>query len=60
MLNNLESGNSNLPKVDTKLDNQIQFVEFMLESTKHDILVAIKHSLIELKRIKEEQSQKKV
>lgn len=41
------------PKIDTNLDNQIKFVEFMLETNNHDILVAIKKSLVELKDIRE-------
>lgn len=40
------------PKIDTNLDNQIKFVEFMLETNNHEILVAIKNSLIELKDIR--------
>lgn len=40
------------PKIDTNLDNQIKFVEFMLETNNHEILVAIKNSLMELKDIK--------
>lgn len=41
-------------KIDTSLDNQIRFVEFMMENNSHAIIQAIKSSLEELKRIKEE------
>lgn len=41
------------PKIETTLDNQIKFVEFMLENNQHDIINAIKESLLELKEIKE-------
>lgn len=41
------------PKIDTGLDTQIQFMNFMMESNNHEILKAIKQSLEELKSIKE-------
>jgi hypothetical protein len=43
-----------IPKIDPNLDNQIKFVEFMIETQNIEILVAIKNSLLELKKIKEE------
>lgn len=43
------------PKIETTLDNQIKFVEYMLEHNNVEILAAIKHSLLELKKIKEEE-----
>jgi len=41
------------PKIETTLENQIKFVEFMLEVNNVEILVAIKQSLIELQKIRE-------
>ena len=43
-----------IPKIDPNLDNQIKFVEFMIETQNIEILVAIKNSLLELKKIKVE------
>jgi len=43
-----------IPKIDPNLDNQIKFVEFMIETQNIEILVAIKNSLLELKKIKED------
>jgi len=43
-----------IPKIDPNLENQIKFVEFMIETQNIEILVAIKNSLLELKKIKEE------
>ena len=43
-----------IPKIDPNLDNQIKFVEFMIETQNIEILVAIKNSLLKLKKIKEE------
>jgi hypothetical protein len=42
------------PRIEPTLDNQIKFVEFMLEVNKVEILMAIKESLIELQKIKED------
>lgn len=42
------------PKIETHLENQIKFVEFMIETNNHEILVAIKNSLLELKKIKDD------
>jgi hypothetical protein len=47
-----------IPKIDTNLDNQIKFVEFMIETNNVDILVAIKKSLLELKEIREKEKDK--
>lgn len=41
------------PKIEATLENQIKFVEFMLENNPHEIINAVKESLLELKRIKE-------
>lgn len=43
------------PRIENTLDNQIKFVEYMLENNRVDILVAIKNSLLELKRLKEQE-----
>lgn len=43
------------PRLENTLENQIKFVEYMLEHNKVDILIAIKESLKELKKIKDEQ-----
>lgn len=43
-----------IPKIDPNLDNQIRFVEFMIETQNIEILIAIKNSLLELKKIKED------
>lgn len=40
-------------KLEPNLDNQIKFVEFMIEGNSHEIIKAIKESLLELKAIKE-------
>jgi len=48
------------PKIDTHLDNQIKFVEFMIETNNVDILVAIKQSLLELKERREKEKEEKV
>lgn len=40
-------------KFDTGIDTQIAFMDFMIETNNHEILKAIKNSLIELKKIKE-------
>jgi hypothetical protein len=44
-----------IPKIDPNLDNQIKFVEFMIETNNIELLVAIKNSLLELKSIKDSQ-----
>lgn len=41
------------PRIETNLENQIKFVEFMLENNPHEIINAIKESLLELKAIKD-------
>jgi hypothetical protein len=41
------------PKIEPTLENQIKFVEFMLEVNRVEILHAIKESLIELQKLKE-------
>jgi hypothetical protein len=47
------------PKIETTLDNQIKFVDIMLEYTKTPLLYAIKESLIELKNKKEKEEEEK-
>lgn len=41
-------------KFDTGINTQIAFMDFMIETNSHEILKAIKESLLELKKIKEE------
>jgi hypothetical protein len=48
------------PKIDPNLDNQIKFVQFMIETNNAEILVAIKQSLLELKVIKDKEKEEKV
>ena len=48
------------PKIDPNLDNQIKFLQFMLENNNAEILVAIKQSLIELKERREKEKEKKM
>ena len=48
------------PKIDPNLDNQIKFVQFMIETNNAEILVAIKKSLLELKVIKDKEKEEKV
>lgn len=45
------------PKIDPNLDNQIKFVQFMIETNNAEILVAIKNSLLELKNIKDKEKE---
>ncbi|MEY4571008.1 MAG: hypothetical protein RLZ10_201 [Bacteroidota bacterium] len=45
-------------RLDNSLDNQVKFIEYMLEHNNVEILAAIKESLLELKRIKGEQDKK--
>lgn len=45
-------------RLDNTLDNQVKFIEYMLEHNNIEILAAIKESLLELKRIKGEQQEK--
>lgn len=45
------------PKIDPNLDNQIKFVQFMIETNNAEILVAIKNSLLELKSIKDKEKE---
>lgn len=42
-------------KLENTLDNQIKFVEYMLENNNVEILAAIRQSLLELKKIREEE-----
>jgi hypothetical protein len=49
-----------VPKIDPNLDNQIKFVQFMIETNNAEILVAIKQSLLELKVIKDKEKEEKV
>ena len=48
------------PKIDPNLDNQIKFVQFMIETNSEEILVAIKQSLLELKERGEKEKEEKV
>lgn len=41
-------------KFDTSLPTQLAFMDFMIETNNHEILKAIKNSLLELKKIKDE------
>lgn len=43
------------PRIEPTLDNQIRFVEYMLESNNIELLKAILDSLNELKSIKEKE-----
>lgn len=44
------------PRIIPHLENQIKFVEFMIETNNIEILVAIKNSLLELKKLKEDKN----
>lgn len=49
-----------VPKIDPNLDNQIKFLQFMIETNNAEILVAIKQSLLELKERREKEKEEKV
>lgn len=44
-------------KFDTSLPTQLAFMDFMIETNDHEILKAIKESLLELKKIKDSEKE---
>lgn len=53
MQDNKMGGHGLPPRIDTNLENQIQFIDFILENNPLEIIIAIRDSLMELKAIKE-------